>query len=187
MGAADQNGRRKEVNNYGGAGPQELWEIETLVDGMLLTRGGIRSGREPCIRQRPDGWFGIRGGRTGEVRELYRRGISMRAFFLCFMAVLSFALVSPMPGRAATTAEIPPGFLLSKIFSNPPDSAKPQTWWHWMNGNVTEAGITADLEAMKRVGLGGAEIFTVDCGHSGGSGSTTTRTRPCCRPICLGR
>lgn len=30
-----QNGRRKDVSNYGGAGPQELWEIETLVDGML--------------------------------------------------------------------------------------------------------------------------------------------------------
>ena len=22
-------------------------------------------------------------------------------------------------------------------FQNPPDSAKPQAWWHWMNGNVT--------------------------------------------------
>ncbi len=44
-------------------------------------------------------------------------------------------------------------------FRNPPDSAKPQTWWHWMNGNVTKEGITADLESMKRVGVGGAEIF----------------------------
>jgi hypothetical protein len=32
-----------------------------------------------------------------------------------------------------------------------------------MNGNITKEGITADLEAMKRVGLGGAEIFNVDC------------------------
>ncbi len=48
-------------------------------------------------------------------------------------------------------------------FSNPPDSAKPQTWWHWMNGNITKAGITADLEAMKQIGLGGATIVNVDC------------------------
>ena len=48
-------------------------------------------------------------------------------------------------------------------FRNPPDSARPQTWWHWMNGNVTKEGIAADLEAMKRVGLGGAQIFNVDC------------------------
>ena len=31
-------------------------------------------------------------------------------------------------------------------FRNPPDSARPRVWWHWMNGNVTKAGITADLE-----------------------------------------
>jgi hypothetical protein len=49
-------------------------------------------------------------------------------------------------------------------FQSPPDSAKPQTWWHWMNGNVTPEGITADLEAMKQIGLGGAEIFNPDCG-----------------------
>jgi hypothetical protein len=49
-------------------------------------------------------------------------------------------------------------------FLKPPDSAKPQTWWHWMNGNITKTGITADLEAMKRIGLGGATIVNVDCG-----------------------
>lgn len=49
-------------------------------------------------------------------------------------------------------------------FLNPPDSAKPQTWWHWMNGNITKEGITADLEAMKEIGLGGATIVNADCG-----------------------
>jgi hypothetical protein len=44
-------------------------------------------------------------------------------------------------------------------FVHPPDSARPHTWWHWMNGNVTREGITADLEAMARVGVGGAQIF----------------------------
>lgn len=46
-------------------------------------------------------------------------------------------------------------------FRNPPAQAKPHTWWHWMNGNVTRKGITADLEAMKQIGLGGAQIFNV--------------------------
>ncbi len=31
-----------------------------------------------------------------------------------------------------------------------------------MNGNVTREGITADLEAMKRVGLGGVTVFSID-------------------------
>ena len=33
-----------------------------------------------------------------------------------------------------------------------------------MNGNITKAGLTADLEAMKQIGLGGATIVNVDCG-----------------------
>jgi hypothetical protein len=53
-------------------------------------------------------------------------------------------------------------------FLSPPDSARPQTWWHWMNGNITREGITADLEAMKDIGLGGAQIFNVDEGIPAG-------------------
>lgn len=41
-------------------------------------------------------------------------------------------------------------------FSVPPDSAKPWVYWFWINGNISKEGITADLEAMKRVGIGGA-------------------------------
>lgn len=48
-------------------------------------------------------------------------------------------------------------------FVNPPRSAAPHTWWHWMNGNVTKEGITADLEAMKKIGLAGAQTFDCDC------------------------
>jgi len=48
---------------------------------------------------------------------------------------------------------------LAEGFLNPPDSAKPRVWWHWMNGNVTKQGIKADLEWMKRVGIGGFQVF----------------------------
>ncbi len=63
-----------------------------------------------------------------------------------------------LTASAASTDPLETGFL------NPPDSAKPQTWWHWMNGNITKVGLTADLEAMKQIGLGGATIVNVDCG-----------------------
>lgn len=53
---------------------------------------------------------------------------------------------------------------LESGFRNPPNSAKPHTWWHWINGNISKAGITADLEAMKKIGLGGAQIFNVEVG-----------------------
>jgi hypothetical protein len=54
---------------------------------------------------------------------------------------------------------------LLRGFQNPPESAKPRVWWHWMNGNVSKEGIKADLEWMKRVGIGGFQNF------DGGRGS----------------
>ncbi|OIN60735.1 glycosyl hydrolase [Arsenicibacter rosenii] len=53
---------------------------------------------------------------------------------------------------------------LLESFRNPPDTAKPQTWWHWMNGNVTREGITLDLEAMQRIGIGGVQNFDAGTG-----------------------
>ena len=41
------------------------------------------------------------------------------------------------------------------------DEARPWTFWYWMFGAVTREGITADLEAMKRVGLGGAYLMPI--------------------------
>ncbi|HZZ45178.1 MAG TPA: glycosyl hydrolase [Tepidisphaeraceae bacterium] len=53
---------------------------------------------------------------------------------------------------------------LADGFQHPPDSAKPRTWWHWVSGYVSKEGITADLEAMKRIGVGGAQAFSVNQG-----------------------
>ena len=51
---------------------------------------------------------------------------------------------------------------LARGFRTPPDSAKPWTYWFWINGNLTREGITADLEAMQRVGVRGVVIMEVD-------------------------
>ena len=39
---------------------------------------------------------------------------------------------------------------LETTFLAPPESARPLTWWHWLDGNVTREGITGDLEAMSQ-------------------------------------
>ena len=44
---------------------------------------------------------------------------------------------------------------------NAAESAKPWTFWYWMYGAVTEAGIRADLQAMKDVGLGGCYLMPI--------------------------
>ena len=53
---------------------------------------------------------------------------------------------------------------LARSFAQPPLSARPWVYWFWLNGNITREGITADLEAMKRVGIGGVLIMEVDQG-----------------------
>lgn len=42
---------------------------------------------------------------------------------------------------------------------NPPQSARPRVWWHWMNGNITKEGIQKDLEWMERSGIAGFQNF----------------------------
>lgn len=44
-------------------------------------------------------------------------------------------------------------------FVNPPESARPRVWWHWMNGNITKDGIKKDLEWMHRSGIAGFHNF----------------------------
>jgi hypothetical protein len=53
---------------------------------------------------------------------------------------------------------------LDKPFASPPEAARPWVYWFWLNSNLTREGITADLEAMKRVGIGGVLIMEVDQG-----------------------
>ncbi len=37
------------------------------------------------------------------------------------------------------------GKQLEEGFLNPPQSAKPRVWWHWMNGNITKKGIRTGI------------------------------------------
>ena len=50
---------------------------------------------------------------------------------------------------------------IESIFKNPPQSAKPWVFWYWLHGAVSKEGITADLEAMKEVGIGGAYLMPI--------------------------
>lgn len=47
---------------------------------------------------------------------------------------------------------------LAQSFASPPDSARPEVMWYWRHELHTKEGITADLEALSRVGIGGVLI-----------------------------
>ena len=78
---------------------------------------------------------------------------------LCWMTVM---LLTPpaftQPASQAVEND------LAKNFVKPPNKARPWVYWFWLNGNLTKEGMTADLEAMKRAGVGGVLIMEVDQG-----------------------
>lgn len=53
---------------------------------------------------------------------------------------------------------------LEEGFFNPPDTARPWVYWYFMEGQMTREGMTADLESMKRVGIGGGIFLEVNIG-----------------------
>ena len=82
----------------------------------------------------------------------------MRTTTIVVLMTLAVAGSVQAVGAEETASE------LEKSFVQPPDSARPWVYWFWLNSNITREGITADLEAMKRAGIGGVLIMEVDQG-----------------------
>jgi hypothetical protein len=71
------------------------------------------------------------------------------------------------PTDKGTASALPPAEELNrafgsadeKLFKTPPKVYHPETWFHFIGGNVAEKGITADLEAIAGAGLSGIQFF----------------------------
>jgi hypothetical protein len=85
---------------------------------------------------------------------IYRRTNS--ALLMVAFGVTYFCPIAISSAESPTSATIG---ALQAGFNDPPNSARPRVWWHWMNGNVTEDGIALDLAWMKRIGIGGVQNF----------------------------
>jgi len=44
-------------------------------------------------------------------------------------------------------------------FQTPPKAVRPETWFHFIGGNVAEKGIVADLDAIQAAGISGIQFF----------------------------
>ncbi|NBS53525.1 MAG: glycosyl hydrolase, partial [Spartobacteria bacterium] len=72
--------------------------------------------------------------------------------------LLSLALIGSL--RAEQTLE--------QRFESPPESAQPGVYWYFLNGNLNDKEMTADLESMKAAGLGNLVFLEVDLGNPPG-------------------
>ena len=87
-----------------------------------------------------------------------RRTFSVRPILFCAGLLLG---VSQFVLRAESALEAG--------WQNPPTEARLRAYWWWLNGNVTKASITRDLEEMKAKGFGGAVI--IDAGGASQEGN----------------
>ncbi len=89
----------------------------------------------------------------------------MNKSFLCGALLLTTSLLAiPTFAQTAPPAATDKVSLdaLGQRFAAPPQRAGMRAFWWWLNGNVTPASITKDLEAMKAKGFSGALIFDAD-------------------------
>ncbi|MBI5387997.1 MAG: hypothetical protein HZA90_25315 [Verrucomicrobia bacterium] len=70
------------------------------------------------------------------------------------IAILTTALALAWPAFGGSTE-------LERGFQQPPDSTKPWCYWYWISDNISKEGISRDLEAMARVGIGEALIGNI--------------------------
>lgn len=75
--------------------------------------------------------------------------------YLCTLNWFTLQGFAQMHGKVPVTNE------LENTFRHPPENAKPWTYWYWMQAGITRQGVTADLEAMKNEGIGGAYLMTI--------------------------
>ena len=77
--------------------------------------------------------------------------------------LLTCLLGAPASGAGTATADE-----LADLFDAPPPEARPWVYWYFMDGNLTREGMTADLEAMQKAGIGGGIFLEVNIGIARG-------------------
>ena len=72
------------------------------------------------------------------------------------ISMICLATGATTPGQANDNLE--------KDFQNPPPECRPGVYWYFMDGNLTQEGMTTDLEAMKEAGIGNLVFLEVNVG-----------------------
>ena len=79
---------------------------------------------------------------------------------LPLLQLLSEGKTSPYPAVPdSTLLRRPFGMADQKLFKHPDRIFYPETWFHFVNGNVSREGITRDLEAIAESGIQGIQLF----------------------------
>jgi hypothetical protein len=78
--------------------------------------------------------------------------------------LLKCSLIFPLSGILFSCSNTGSSDYLKQGFLNPPDSARPGVYWYFMDGNIERGAITADLESIKKAGIGYVLFLEVNVG-----------------------
>lgn len=92
----------------------------------------------------------------GITRRKFVRDSALCAGGIKLIPLLSGSLLNAQSAERGTAEP------LEKLFASPAEAAWPWTYWYGEDGNITREAITADLEAMHRVGIRGVLYMEVD-------------------------
>lgn len=93
--------------------------------------------------------------------DIFHRKMPL-VFSFCIVAFLFYGCAKKTVTPLKTDA---PGMRgLEAGFVHPPDGARPGVYWYFMDGNLTEEGMTKDLESMAKAGIGNLIFLEVNVG-----------------------
>ncbi len=75
--------------------------------------------------------------------------------FLIYLVCLALTMSAVSTGFGQKSVPVEPRL------KSPPADAKPWVFWYWTHAAVSKEGISADLEVMKSVGIGGAHLMPI--------------------------
>ena len=88
----------------------------------------------------------------------------MTLFTVSLILVSAIFVVSGILLPGCTNKRSAPLQQLREGFLNPPDSTRPGVYWYFMDGNISKTAMTADLESMKKAGIGHVVFLEVNVG-----------------------
>ena len=104
-----------------------------------------------------------------------------RLLYAAFLLFPFASLTAQVPiGPPADELNKPFGESDEEAFASPPKVFYPETWFHYIGGNVSPKGITADLEAIAAAGFSGIQLFH---GQFGGVWPGTESQIACLSPL----
>jgi len=87
-----------------------------------------------------------------------KKGMPMRRREICLGFAAALMIAWPIPPAVHAEDALRAGFV------TPPSATRPQVYWQWINGNVSQEGIRLDLDWMKHAGIGGPILFDIGFG-----------------------